>query len=109
MSLKKTFLKHQPICRVTFRLPKEMVKDANQVSLVGEFNAWDPAANLMRSLKNGTYMQTLDLEEGKEYQFRYLTGDGEWENDPEADKYAASPFGVENSVVVTQQIDPLAN
>jgi hypothetical protein len=41
----------------------------------------------------------VELESGKEYQFRYLINGETWENDFEADAYAPTPFGVENSVV----------
>jgi hypothetical protein len=43
----------------------------------------------------------LNLEIGREYQFRYLVDDKEWENDMEADKFVPTPYGdSENSVIV---------
>jgi hypothetical protein len=43
----------------------------------------------------------IDLQAGREYQFRYLIDDTRWENDPKADRYAKSPFGdSDNSVVI---------
>ncbi len=101
MSLKKQFLKSKPICKVTFKLPKEAVVEAESVKLLGDFNEWEQtSAVAMTALKNGSFKTTLDLETGKEYQFRYLIDDEKWENDSEADKYAVSPYGTENSVVV---------
>jgi len=41
----------------------------------------------------------LDLETGKEYQFRYLLDDDRWENDWDADAYTPNEIGTENSVV----------
>jgi 1,4-alpha-glucan branching enzyme len=99
MSITKKFLKTKPVVKVTFRLPKEAVKGANEAAVVGDFNAWDQAASPMKSLKSGGFTTTVELEKGQEYQFRYLV-DGQWTNDEEADKYVASPFGAENSVVV---------
>ena len=44
---------------------------------------------------------TLDLDAGREYQFRYLINGKDWHNDWEADKYVANPFSGDNSVVTT--------
>ena len=101
MSLKKQFLKSRPICKVTFRLPREAAKAAKIVHVVGEFNNWDVYATPMKFLKNGSFTVTIDLEQGREYQFRYLIDETSWENDWDADKYLPSHFGnCENSVVV---------
>ena len=100
MSLKKQFLKSRPVCKVTFRVPRETAKAAETVHVVGEFNSWDVYATPMKSLKNGSFTVTIDLEQGREYQFRYLIDETRWENDWDADKYLPSPFGnCENSVV----------
>ncbi|MEL6670875.1 MAG: isoamylase early set domain-containing protein [Bacteroidota bacterium] len=101
MSISKKFLKSKPVCKVTFKLPKEMAAEAQNVSLVGDFNAWDVKDLPMKSLKSGGFTATLNLEQGKEYQFRYLINGETWENDEAADKYVPSPFsGADNSVVV---------
>ncbi|SDJ81037.1 Carbohydrate-binding module 48 (Isoamylase N-terminal domain) [Catalinimonas alkaloidigena] len=97
--IKKKFLKSKPVCQTTFELAKETVTPEKKVFLVGDFNDWDKASTQMKPKKNGTFGVTLDLETGKEYQFRYLLGEDRWLNDEEADKYVASPFGEENSVI----------
>jgi len=100
MSLKKQFLKSKPICKVTFELPKEAVAKAKSVKIVGEFNEWNTKQGVpMKALKNGTFKAVLNLDTGKEYQYRYLIDNNVWENDWAADKYVQSPFGVDNSVV----------
>ncbi|HNQ97975.1 MAG TPA: isoamylase early set domain-containing protein, partial [Treponemataceae bacterium] len=44
---------------------------------------------------------TLVLEQGREYQFRYLMDESRWENDWAADKYSPSQYGnCDNSVVI---------
>jgi len=53
--------------------------------------------------RNGIFQASVDLERDKQYQFRYLIGNEKWENDPEADGYAQTPLGVENSVVLTSK------
>jgi 1,4-alpha-glucan branching enzyme len=103
MSIKKQQLKSKPVCKVTFRLPKEEANSASSIHVVGEFNNWDTKATPMKKQKNGTFTTTLNLEPGKEYQFRYLIDGKYWENDWNADKYAPTPFGdCDNSVVVTE-------
>ena len=101
MSLKKQFLKSRAVCKVTFKLSREAAREAETVHVVGEFNNWDVYAAPMKSLKNGSFTVTIDLERGREYQFRYLVDETRWENDWDADKYLPSHFGnCENSVVV---------
>lgn len=84
---------------MTFILP-ESVK-AETVFLVGDFNDWDEKKTPMKKQKDGSFSVTLDLEKGREYQYRYLVNGAEWHNDWQADKYAPNPFSSENSVVVT--------
>jgi len=98
--IKKQFLKSKPVCKTTFTVDKAVADGAETVALVGEFNDWDVNAPIeMKKLKNGTFKATVELETGKEYQFRYLIDGENWANDEEADKYVTSPFGSENSVV----------
>ncbi len=101
MSIKKTYLKSKAVCKVSFKVPKEIANAAIKANVVGEFNNWDAHATPMKKLKNGAFTATLDLEPGKEYQFRYLLDDKIWETDFAADKYVQTPFGnSENSIIV---------
>jgi 1,4-alpha-glucan branching enzyme len=100
--IKKEHLKRMNVSRVIFRLPKVAVPDAKSVCVVGDFNNWNIHANPMKKLKNGDYTAKLDLETGREYQFRYLIDESKWENDWNADKYVKSSYGdCDNSVVLT--------
>lgn len=101
MSIKKQYLKSKPICKVTFRMPKEAANSAEKAHVVGEFNNWDVHATPMKKLKNGAFTVTVDLEQEREYQFRYLVDETKWENDWHADKYVPTSYGdSDNSVVV---------
>jgi len=101
MGIKKQYLKSKPVCKVTFRLPREAAQFAKTVHLVGEFNNWSYYANRMKGLKNGAFTATLDLELNREYQFRYLIDGKNWENDWHADKYVPTIYkNSENSVVI---------
>lgn len=101
MSLKKQFLKSKPVCKVTFKLDKKAAQSAQSVRLLGDFNGWDFSTTPMKKLKNGNFTATLDLEVGKEYQFRYLLDDDNWENDWEADAYVPSPASYDDNSVVS--------
>ena len=101
MSIKKQFLKTKPVCKVTFRIPEEVGNSAKTAHVVGEFNGWSFLVTPMRKLKSGAFTTTLDLEQGREYQFRYLLDKKNWQNDADADNLAPTPYAdSENSVIV---------
>jgi 1,4-alpha-glucan branching enzyme len=100
MSIKKQYLKSKPVCKVTFRISEKLGNSASAAYVVGEFNDWNSSSTPMKKLKTGAFTTTLNLEKGKEYQFRYLLDNMTWENDADADKYVPTPFGdCENSVI----------
>ncbi len=100
--IKKEYLKSKNVCRTTFKLPKVVAPGARSVCIIGDFNNWNIHENPMKKLKNGDYTLKLDLETGREYQFRYLIDELKWENDWNADKYVKSSYGdCDNSVVLT--------
>ncbi len=84
-------------CRVTFKLPADVNSDT--VALTGEFNEWDSAAHPMKQLKDGSFSVSMWLATGRTYRFRYLLGDGRWENDWEADGYLPNEHGTEDSII----------
>ena len=103
MSLKKQFFKTKDTCKITFSLPKEAVGDGKKVQLLGDFNQWKMKKAIPMKLRSGQYSATVELETGKEYQFKYVIDDTTWENDWAPDGYAMSSVGVENSVVNTEK------
>lgn len=100
MSFKKQYLKSKPLCKVVFSLPKQFVPAANTVQLIGDFNDWSMDATPMKHQKNGSFSATVELEPGREYQFRYFIDGMAWENDPQADRYTPNSYGADNSVIV---------
>lgn len=93
---KRQFLKSKPVCKVTFK----MKSDADSLHLAGDFNSWNVTDTPMKKLKDGTFSVTVDMETGREQQFRYLANGNTWLNDEAADKYIATEHGSENSVVI---------
>ncbi|WP_027722493.1 isoamylase early set domain-containing protein [Maridesulfovibrio zosterae] len=100
MAISKKFLKTKPVCKVKFEVSNEQVENGEAIYIVGDFNEWSEKSTPMKKLKSGKYTVTLDLEVGREYQFRYLAGKNIWFNESEPDRTASTPYaGVENSVV----------
>jgi 1,4-alpha-glucan branching enzyme len=100
MCLIKKYLKSRKACKVTFRLDGEEAKNARTIHVVGEFNGWDKYATPMKKKKDNSFTAIVELEPGKDYQFRYLVNLEEWENDWNADNYIPTDCGnCDNSVV----------
>ena len=99
MSLKKQYLKSKSVCKVTFTLENDIATSATKVNLAGDFNNWDIESIPMKKSKSGIFSVSIDLEKGKEYQFKYIIEGKDWVNELEADKYVYNEFNSENSVV----------
>lgn len=93
----KNYTKSGEKCRVTFKLPAEV--GADTAALCGEFNNWDPNANPMKKLKDGSFSTTVSLDTAQNYRFRYLLDGERWENDWEADEYVTNEHGTEDSLL----------
>jgi len=87
--------------KVKFILSAEIVANATEGLLLGEFNNWDLDNGFtMKKGKDGSLMTTVTLEEGRSYQYRYLLNDGRWVNDESAIQYVHDErFQVENCVI----------
>ena len=105
MSIKKKYLNDNRNCEVTFILPKEIGKNAKRAQVLGEFNRWIHSATPMKKLNNGTFVATIELPIGREYQFRYLLDNNIWINDSNADRFVPSPFGDSENCVLTTYND----
>ena len=75
MALYKAYPKKGSTCKVTFELPAEATTGVKKVALVGDFNDWKTTANILSRNKEGLFSITVVLEQGHEYQFRYLMDD----------------------------------
>ena len=70
------------------------------VSVVGEFNGWDPLATPLRKRSNGTRSATVELPSGGSYRFRYLADGGDWFCESDADLYAHGEGAPADSLLV---------
>lgn len=85
--------------QLTFVLPMDFPHVP--LSVVGEFNQWDPSVHPFTQASDSTYRVTVMLEAGRRYAFRYLSHGGRWFNEGFADDLERGPFGSYNSIVVT--------
>ena len=77
--------------RVTFALPAD--EPLGAVSVVGDFNDWDPFAHPLRRRTNGTRSAAVTVQAGSRLHFRYLAEGGVWFDDdtaPAGDSEGAS-------------------
>jgi 1,4-alpha-glucan branching enzyme len=68
--------------RVTFVLPA--TEPAGAVSVVGDFNGWDPYAHPLRKRGNGIRSAVVTIAAGTTLRFRYLAEGGIWFDDETA-------------------------
>ena len=97
--IKKQLQKKQNRVKVTFVLPGD--HDHGNVSVVGDFNGWNPSANTFGKRSNNTFSTAVDVGQGERHAFRYVTETGEWLNDDDADSFEHTPFGSVNCVLET--------
>lgn len=71
--------------------------DARRVSLVGDFNGWDPAATALQQ-RDGTWTVVIPVTPGR-HQYGFVVDGSTWIADPAAARSADSDFGTPNSVV----------
>ena len=74
---------------------------AHRVSVAGEFNGWDAAANMLTRDPEGIWRLQLPLRKGR-YRYKLVIDDQEWIADPAAAESELDPYGGQNSVLVVQ-------
>jgi len=75
---------------------KFLDKQASTVSLVGDFNGWNPKKNIMKPVKKGEFATKIKIKPGR-YTFKYLSDKG-WYTDPKLE-LAYDSMGNQNSVL----------
>ena len=71
------------------------------VSVLGDFNDWDPLAHPLKKRSNGTRSVSVTVPAGETYAFKYLAEGGTWFTDVDADEQSANEYGEVNSVLRT--------
>ena len=81
--------------RISFKLE---APEAKQVSLMGDFNNWNPKTHVMKKDKKGVWSKTILIAPGR-YEYKFFV-DGEWWLDPENDQTGQNTFGSTNNVLI---------
>jgi hypothetical protein len=75
--------------------------DAQQVSVVGDWNNWDPEAQTLKKTDDGERWEIqMRLEQGREYRYQFVIDGETWMPDPESPIKVDDGFGGTNSVLV---------
>jgi 1,4-alpha-glucan branching enzyme len=104
MSITKKFFPEKGICRVEFILPELSTNHAKTVSVVGDFNGWNPDINIMKKDRSKHFKCSIEFPIGKVFEFRYLIDRYRWENEWEADAYAPTPYEGEYNMILSCEI-----
>ena len=80
---------------ITFAVPDE----GHLVSVVADFNGWDPSAHPLRKRSNGTRSVRVVLPAGDSARFRYLAEGGQFFDDPDGDAFEPNGYGDTHTVV----------
>ncbi len=96
--IKKSKGKTPTTTKVSFVIPHN--PDQETVTVVGDFNEWDPTALKLIKRSNGTRSASVELANDATYRFRYHTADGQWFNDGDADGYTMGDHGAEDCLLI---------
>ena len=96
--------------KITFTLPAANIIGAAECVLLGEFNNWDLAAGIyLQKQSDGSMTAEVELDAGKDYQYRYLLSNGRWINDDgEKVSFEVSGYPIENCIVRVPPIEKMA-
>jgi 5'-AMP-activated protein kinase regulatory beta subunit len=99
--MKKQVQKSPKRRRITFSF--DAPKVAN-VSLVGEFNNWDPSKHPMKCNANGKWTKTVVLDPGI-YEYKFVA-DENWVADPQNSHARLNCYGTFNSLITVSTPKP---
>ena len=83
--------------RVTFSFEAQ---NANNVSLLGDFNSWDSKIHPMKKDKKGRWNKIVMLFPGR-YEYRFVV-DGKWQNDSQNEQTCPNCYGSYNNYLIIE-------
>jgi hypothetical protein len=75
---------------------------ASSVSLVGDFNDWDPHATPLRASSDSLWSVVVPLRPGR-YHYTFVVDGTRWRRDPAAPRALEDDFGTPTSVITIAQ------
>jgi len=97
--IKQAPVKSGTAVKVSFVLATDAV--AGKVSVVGDFNGWDPFAHPLQPRRNGTRSAVVTLPPECRFAFRYLAEGGRWHDEETAEVFEPNDLGGHNAVLHT--------
>ena len=82
------------LVQFVLRAPK-----ASQVTVVGDFNQWDPVATPMMRRQGGAWTAAIPVSPGR-HVYAFIVDGDRWVADPAAPLAPEDGFGIRNSVIV---------
>lgn len=79
---------------------------AERVSVIGDFNAWQPDATPMETIAPGMWHAAIPLPPPGRYGYKFLVDNDRWLDDPENSEKEADGYGGFNAVLVVEETDP---
>jgi 1,4-alpha-glucan branching enzyme len=73
-------------------------ESASRVTIVGDFNDWDPDASPLQEMGKGVWTITIPLAPGR-YQYTFVVDGTSWVADPGAPRTLEDDFGQPNSII----------
>ena len=86
-----------PKVKVTFKMPS--LDGCSCLYLLGTFKSSKESIYWMQRADDGTWSLTLELESGRDYQYRFRTDNGLWHTDSVAKSFVPNHEGADSSVV----------
>jgi len=103
--VKQAPIKGRKAVKVNFVLPKDAVP--GNVSVVGDFNGWDPTATpLKRAATGDSWTARVPLERGL-HAYAFVIDGRDWAPDPSAPLAPVATFGRRNSLLVVGEDEVL--
>ncbi len=89
-----------PICSAEVQFSLRISDNkTHTVAIAGDFNNWDPQANLLEDSEgDGVWAGTLKLEPGR-YEYMFVMDGEKWLPDPNALRYVKDGFGNKNAIL----------
>jgi hypothetical protein len=84
---------------VTFVVEPRRAHLSGAIAVVGDFNGWDPTADVFSPGADGRWRATAVLPAGHRHCFRYLAENGDWFDEPDADDWRPDAQGRVNCVL----------
>lgn len=94
---------------VTFVIEPRPHQAGGVISVVGDFNAWDPSANHFTPGVDGRWRATATLRVGRRHPFRYLAENGDWFDESDADDWRDDGHGRVNCVLDLTGVRPIVS